>query len=120
MNAERFEDLRVSQQARQQAGEVYGLMTHCPKASRDFGFRDQIQRAAVSVMNNVAEGFEYRSDADFARFLGHAKGSCAEVRSMFYLAEDLGYCREADLSAHRDRSEVLSKGLATLQNYLRQ
>jgi len=75
-----FEDLRIWQEARVLVREVYTDF----KDSRDFGFRDQIQRAAVSIMNNTAEGFERRSDADFARFLDIAKGSSGEVRSMYY------------------------------------
>jgi len=58
---------------------------------KDFGFKDQICRASVSVMNNIAEGFERRSDAEFKRFLFIAKGSCGEVRSMLYLALELRY-----------------------------
>ena len=59
--------------------------------SKDFGFRDQIQRAGISVMNNIAEGFERFTEIEFARFLDVARGSCGEVRSMYYAAEDLGY-----------------------------
>jgi len=60
---------------------------------KDFGFKDQICRASVSVMNNIAEGFERRSDAEFKRFLFIAKGSCGEVRSMLYLALELRYIK---------------------------
>ena len=59
---------------------------------RDFGFRDQIQRATVSIMNNIAEGFESGSDSLFVRYLNISKGSCSEVNSMLYLCEDLKYC----------------------------
>ncbi len=91
MKVERFEDLKVWQAARVQAGGVYRAIAASQVGARDFGFRDQLQRAVVSAMNNIAEGFEYHSDADFARFLDHAKGSNGEVRSMLYLAEDLAY-----------------------------
>ena len=60
--------------------------------NKDWGFKDQIQRAAVSIMNNIAEGFDSGSDAKFINFLNIAKGSCSEVRSMLYLCEDLGFC----------------------------
>jgi len=61
------------------------------KDNRDFGFKDQIQRASVSIKNNIAEGFERSSDAEFKRFLFISKGSCGEVRSMLYLAKGLNY-----------------------------
>lgn len=95
--AEQFEDLRIWQQARRQAGEVYRDIGGESSAARDFGFRDQIQRAAVSVMNNIAEGFERHSPKEFAHLLGVAKGSCGEVRSMLYLAEDLHYISPENL-----------------------
>ncbi|MEQ1841093.1 MAG: four helix bundle protein, partial [Verrucomicrobiales bacterium] len=89
--AKQFEDLRIWQQAREQAAKLYSIFGAGSVSERDFGFRDQIQRAGVSVMNNIAEGFERRSKPDFARFLDLAKGSCGEVRSMLHLAEDLSY-----------------------------
>ena len=67
---------------------IYEIMRGC----RDFGFKDQIQRAAVSIMNNIAEGFDSGSDEQFIRYLNIAKGSSSEVKSMLYLCEDLGYC----------------------------
>ncbi len=60
--------------------------------NNDWGFKDQIQRASISIMNNIAEGFDSGSDAKFINYLNIAKGSCSEVRSMLYLCEDLGYC----------------------------
>ena len=63
------------------------MMSNC----KDWGFKDQIQRAAVSIMNNIAEGTESGSDAKFMNFLNIAKGSCSEVKSMLYLCEDLSF-----------------------------
>ncbi len=77
-----FEDLEVWQEAKTLTISIYQLM----KDNRDYGFRDQIQRASVSIMNNIAEGSESGSNATNVRFLQIAKGSCAEVRSMLYLA----------------------------------
>jgi four helix bundle protein len=83
--AEQFEDLHVWQEARILARGIYEKFGIGSPAERDFGFRDQIQRAAVSVMNNIAEGFERRTPTDFARFLDLAKGSCGELRSLLNL-----------------------------------
>ena len=84
---DKFEDIIAWQKARQMTIIIYKNFSVC----RDYSFRDQIQRASVSVMNNIAEGFERKGDKEFSHFLYIAKGSCGEVRSMIYLALDLGY-----------------------------
>jgi four helix bundle protein len=76
----RFEELWVWQQARELVNQIYRDFRVGP-GSKDFGFRDQVRRAGVSIMSNVAEGFERGSNADFARYLDIAKGSCGEVRA---------------------------------------
>jgi len=119
MTAKRFEDLRIWQDARVQANAIYDAFGPTSAAARDFGFRDQIQRCGVSVMNNIAEGFERRSDSDFARFLDIAKGSNGEVRSMLYLAEDRAYLAPDEASALRDASEDLSRSIESLARHLR-
>ena len=116
--ARRFEDLWVWQQARELVKEIYQDF-HTAGGARDFGFRDQIQRAAVSIMNNLAEGFERSTDADFARFLDIAKGSCAEVRSMYYTAEDLGYIASDLAEMRRSKARQISAGIASLAAHLR-
>ena len=73
-----FEDLRIWQDARVFANQIYDLTDNL----KDYGFKDQIQRAAVSVMNNIAEGFDYGSDAMFIKYLDVSKASCGEVKSM--------------------------------------
>ena len=83
-----FEDLVMWKDAKTLTLTIYRLMEN----SRDYGFRDQIQRASVSIMNNIAEGSDAGSDAINIRFLNIAKGSCSEVRSMLYLCSELGYC----------------------------
>ncbi len=85
--AQNFEDLRIWQQSRELVKNIYEAFNSC----NDYSFRDQIQRGAISIMNNIAEGFERRTKKDFAHFLDVAKGSAAEVRSMAYAAEDLQY-----------------------------
>ena len=79
-----FEGLRVLQQSRTFVNSIYDIMEEV----KDYGFRDQIQRAAVSIMNNIAEGAESGSDAKYMNFLQISRGSCSEVRSMLYLCLD--------------------------------
>ncbi|MDE0836322.1 MAG: four helix bundle protein [Akkermansiaceae bacterium] len=119
MTAERFEDLRIWQDARTQANSIYDSFGADSVSARDFGFRDQIQRCGVSVMNNIAEGFERKSDKDFARFLDIAKGSNGEVRSMLYLAEDRQYLPFPQAEQMRDFSEKLSRAIESLNKHLR-
>lgn len=75
-----FEDLRVYRQARALVNRIYALTAN-PFFSRDFALRDQIRRAAISILSNIAEGFERRTDPSFAHALSIAKGSCGEVRA---------------------------------------
>ena len=82
MAVKRFEDLIVWQKAQELAVIIYYDFQGC----KDFGFRDQIRRASVSVSNNIAEGFERSSNADFSKFLYYSLGSNSEVRSMIYLS----------------------------------
>ena len=117
--AERFEDLRIWQEARDQVQAIYRSFERGSAGHTDFGFRGQLQRAAVSVMNNIAEGFERKTPKDFTHFLDLAKGLCGEVRSMLYVAEDLIYLAPADALSLRDRAEKLSRGIASLTGHLR-
>ena len=111
---EKFEDLIVWQKAHELAVGIYGLTSREPFC-RDFGLRDQIQRAAVSVMSNIAEGFERYSRPEFRQFLSVARGSVAEVRSQLYLAQSLQYVDEEDF----DRIYSLCKDISNLTGALR-
>ena len=86
----RFEDVQAWQEARVLTRQIYRL-TRSGAFARDFGLKDQIQRAAVSVMANIAEGFDCESKVEFARFLGFARRSAVEVQSLLYVALDAGY-----------------------------
>ena len=119
MTAKRFEELRIWQDAKAQASDLYRTFGADSISGRDFGFRNQIQRCGLSVMNNIAEGFERKTDADFARFLDISKGSNGEVRSMLYLAEDLGYLDSETGEKMRHHSEKLSRAIQTLSKHLR-
>ena len=90
-----FEDLQVWQLARDLTMAIYKT----PQYGHDYGFRDQMQRAAVSIMNNIAEGSESGSMSSYIHFLNIARGSCAEVRNMLYLCEPLGYCSQEQAKA---------------------
>ncbi len=116
---ERFEDLRIWQEARELVGSIYSEISNSPIASKDWGYRNQIQTAAISAMNNIAEGFERNSDKDFARFLDISKASCGEVRSMLYLAEDLKYIETENSKELRDKAIAISKGISALSKHLR-
>lgn len=96
---------------------VYGFSGD-GKFSQDFGLRDQIRRAAVSVMSNIAEGFERGSKNEFARFLRIAKESCGEVRSQLYVAFELGYVNHREFSMVKTKAEDLSKALSGFIAYL--
>ena len=85
MKIERFEDIISWQKSKDLSVSIYKIF----KSDTDFGFRNQIERSSVSVMNNIAEGFERQTNNEFRQFLYIAKGSCGEVRSMLYLAKDL-------------------------------
>ena len=114
MGRRNFESLRVWQETRAFVNDIYALMQNC----KDFGFRDQIQRAAVSIMNNIAEGNESGSDAKYLNFLNIAKGSCSEVRSMLYLCEDLGFCTPDKHQELHDKSQSIASGLRKMIEYL--
>ena len=116
--AKRFEDLWIWQKARELVKDIYKDF-HSGPCSKDYGFRGQIQEAGVSIMNNIAEGFERRTDPEFARFLDIAKGSCGEVRSMYYTAEDLGYINSATADTRRSIARQISAGIASLTKHLR-
>ena len=110
MKIEQFEEIIAWQKAKMMTLKLYSLL----KDSRDFGFRDQICRASVSVMNNIAEGFERKSDSEFKHFLFIAKGSCGEVRSMLYLAIELKYINQEEYNYLLGLSNEVSKMISGL------
>ncbi len=90
----RFEDIEAWQEARELVRELYRITSAGPFA-RDFGLKDQVRRAGVSIMSGIAEGFERDGNKEFLQFLSISKGSCGEVRSDLYVAEDQGYLKHA-------------------------
>jgi four helix bundle protein len=107
---EKFEDFIAWQKARKLTRDIYRT-TNLPKFSRDFGLKDQIRRAAVSIMSNIAEGFERGRPSEFHQFLSIAKASCAELRSQLYVAFDVDYITEAQfqqlMSAASETGQVI-------------
>ena len=114
---ERFEDIKAWQAARELVSAVYRVSGR-GKFEKDFGLRDQIQRASVSVMANIAEGFERGSDREFHRFLYIAKGSAGEVRSHLFVALDLGYVTSDEFDNLRAKAEDVAKTISGFITYL--
>lgn len=111
----RFNELKVWEDAQLLAVDVYRLSS----AIKDRSFNDQMKRAAVSVSNNIAEGFERGSDIDFARFLDIARGSCGEVRSMLLLASKLGFLDSQIAEPVVENTVGISRQLSAFSKYLR-
>ena len=115
----RFEDLEAWKIARELTRDIYRVSSNGPFA-KDFGLRDQIRRASVSIMSNVAEGFERDGNKEFCNFLAIAKGSAGEVKSQLYVAFDQQYISEAEFKMLYDRATENGRVTAGLINYLRQ
>ncbi len=113
-----FRELKCWQQARVVAKEVYSLSRQGAFA-KDYGLRDQIQRAAVSIGSNIAEGFERGSNQDFQKFLSYAKGSAGEVISQLYTAYDVGYLTQESFGEMVDKLKSVGAMMASLQSKLK-
>ncbi len=111
---ERFDDLIAWQKARELTKRIYEV-TRQGDFAKDFGLKDQIQRAAVSIMSNIAEGFERGGRAEFHQFLSTAKASCAEVRSQLYVALDTGYLSQSAFDQLQSLAEEVGKILGGLR-----
>lgn len=114
----RFEDLEVWREARALTNRVYDL-SESPVFVKDYGLRDQIRRAAVSILSNIAEGYERDLDAEFGRFLLIAKGSAGELRAQLYVALDRGYIDETSFSEAKMQTESVSRRIAGFVVYLK-
>ncbi len=108
MKIEKFEDIIAWQKSKLLSKSIYEHFIN----NKDYGFKDQIQRASVSIMNNIAEGFERKGDRELSHFLFIAKGSCGEVRSMLYLALELKYISENDFQNMYNEAVEISKMLS--------
>lgn len=113
----RFEEIEAWQTAREVTRLVYAL-TNESAFARDFGLRDQMQRAAVSIMSNIAEGFESRTQRMFIEYLGRAKASAGELRAQTYVAHDVGYLSDAQFAQLLDLVDKNSRQISRFMSYL--
>ncbi|NLE06773.1 MAG: four helix bundle protein, partial [Crenarchaeota archaeon] len=114
---ERFEDLDVWQKSRELTRQVYAA-SGSGEFSRDFGLKDQMRRASVSIMSNIAEGFERGSNKEFIQFLYIAKGSAGELRAQLCVASDQGYIAHACFTNLGEATSEVARMLSGLISYL--
>ena len=113
-----FEDLPVWQDARKFTNKIYNLTNKFPKEEL-YGLTSQIRRAAVSVMSNIAEGFDRRSDKELSNFLSMARGSSSEVQNDLYIALDLNYISQVEFNQLYQETKKIAKQINGLMTYLR-
>ena len=118
MRIERFEDLGVWKKARELVRATYEA-TSDGKLAQDLGLSRQMQRAAISAMANIAEGFERGGNKEFLQYLAMVKGSCAELRSHLYAALDLGYISDEEFQSIQALAISVARQSAGLMKYLR-
>ncbi len=106
----KFEDLEVWKESMRLTGDIYQQLN----SLKDYGFRDQVQRAAVSIPSNIAEGFERQSNKEFIQFLFIARGSSGELRTQLYLAVDLKFLEEEKGSQLIEQTRKISAMLSAL------
>jgi four helix bundle protein len=114
---QRFEDIEAWQKARELTKAIYAL-SNDGQFARDFGLRDQIRRASVSIMSNIAEGFGRGGNKEFIQFLSTAKGSASEVQAQLYVALDAGYINQDQFQKLYSETEATARMIAGLLRYL--
>ncbi len=114
----KFEDINAWQKARQATRQIYEITSEGGFA-RDYGLRDQLRRASVSIMANIAEGFGRHSDKEFSHFLNLAHGSAAETQSHLYVALDLNYIDQEQFSSLYELLNEVSRMTLALAQHLR-
>lgn len=118
MKLETFEDMEMWQDARSLVNSVYDITAE-GNFARDYALRDQIRRASLSVMSNIAEGFDRAGNKEFVHFLNIAKASAAEVRSQLYIASDQGYIDSKTFTLLKDKLLSISRQLSAFMRYLK-
>ena len=114
-----FEEMEVYQKALEFGVKVYKLTLTNQQITKDFGLKDQLQRAALSISNNIAEGFERETKKELIRFLYFSKGSAGECRNMFNFLKLLEYINEKNFYSHRNDVLEISKQLGNYIKYLK-
>ncbi len=110
-----FEDLIIWKMSREIVNQVYIDFKYC----KDFGFRDQVTRAGISIMNNISEGFCRGSDAELRQFLRISKGSAGELKNMYYIAEDQQYLSLEESLDRRNKTQQLINSISSFITYLK-
>jgi four helix bundle protein len=113
-----FEEIISWQKARELNAEIYRVTNNNEAFNKDYGLRDQMRRASISISSNIAEGFERETKKEFIRFLYIAKASAGEFRSQLYLASDLGYISNSEFYSLNEKVNEISKLLSGFIKYL--
>ncbi len=116
---EKFEDIESWKLAREVTREIYEISSN-EKFSRDFALVNQIRRASISILSNIAEGFERSGNKEFLQFLAIAKGSCGEVRAQLYVAFDQKYIDETKFRELMEKLLEINRLIAGFMKYLQQ
>lgn len=119
MKFSKLNELNVWTESVKIATEIYKTVNTSTKFIKDFGLKDQIQRSAISIPSNIAEGFERETGAEFVRFLFIAKGSCAELKTQIIIAKEIGYISDEKSSELLDTCDHISIMIFKLIDYLR-
>jgi four helix bundle protein len=112
-----FEEFEVYKKSVLLTKMVFELLNN-KNFEKEFGFKDQMKRAVVSITNNIAEGSEYNNNRQFIRFLKYSKGSCAEVRNMLILSRELDFCNQNEIQISYDVSVEISQNISNFIKYL--
>ncbi|KGO89123.1 four helix bundle protein [Flavobacterium suncheonense] len=112
-----FEEFEVHKKGVVLTKQVFRILNQS-SIEKEFGFKDQMKRAVISITNNIAEGSEYNNNKQFVRFLKIAKGSCAEVRNMLILARELEFCTQAEIQESLQLSVEISQNISNFIKYL--
>jgi four helix bundle protein len=111
----KFEDLEIWKMSRELVCLIYTDLEKC----KDYSYKDQINRAGISIMNNIAEGFYRNSDTEFRNFLNFSRGSSSEVKSMYYVAEDRKYIPAEVCEERRNKCQRLINSIGRFMTYLK-